>query len=157
MQKRAKIYCFIAKFANRFLSEGQRQRLVSKIADSPNQQAILLMIRHSSQPLNQHIIAWILDLPVHHVYHNLMLLRGQFLLAFDVRENWFSLNLKERKRQKHITELSGLLELYSGMGHSLLQKEFGNQTLLSLDSQQVEKFRRKFFKRIKKVESVIAA
>ena len=154
MQKRAKIYCFIAKYANRFLSERQRQRLVSQIVNNSNQQAILLMIRKSSQPLNQHIIAWILDLPAHYVYHNLMLLRGQFLIAFDARENWFSLNLKERKRQKQITELSGLLELYSGMGHSLLHQEFGSHTLLTLNYQEVEKFRRKFFKGIKKAEKI---
>ncbi len=154
MQKRAKIYCFIAKFANRFLSEGQRQKLVSQIVNSPHQQAILLMVRNSYRPLNQHMIAWILDLPAHHVYHNLMLLRGQFLIAKDVRENWFSLNLKERKRQKRITELSGLLELYSGMGHSLLHQEFGSYTLLNLNHQEVEKFRRKFLKGIENLEKI---
>ena len=154
MQKKAKIYCFIAKYANRFLREVQRQKLVTEIVNSSNQQAILLMVRNSYKPLSHHLIAWILNLPAHYVYHNLMLLQGQFLIAKDVRENWYSLNLKERKRQKQITELSSLLELYSGMGHSLLYQEFGNQTLLNLDHQQVKKFKQKFFREIEKIEQI---
>ena len=154
MQKKAKIYCFIAQYANRFMSESERQRLVGKLAKSQSQKAILWMVRNSNKPLNHHVFAWILNLPAHHVYHNLMLLRSQFLIAKDVKENWYPLNVKERKRQKQITELSGLLELYSDMGHSLLHKEFDNKNLLTLNYQEVETFRQKFFKKIKKLEKI---
>ncbi len=160
MNKKHKIYCFIEKYCfldrkgNCRLDESRKRGLAVDLTSQPSSKAILWMIRHTNKPLNHHLVAWILNLPAHHVYHDLMLLHQQFLIVKDARENWYPLDRSEIARQKQIAELSGLLELYSGMGHSILQKEFGDKQLVTLNNFEVRKFRKKFLKCIDKTERI---
>lgn len=95
-----------------------------------NKELILALLIESKKPLSRGFLSYILNIPIDHVAHQLMILKSEFKVVKSVGEYWRALSFGERERLRLINEIVSIFD----MDFRLARKTIGNDSIYSLST-----------------------
>lgn len=118
---------------SKFSIDKFQAKLKAKSVKDLNRKALILwLLKESSSPLNSKFISWLLDIPVVTVDHNLMVLKYEFNVIQNVKEQWIAISAYQQKRRRVLKQISLILELYPHLIQHITDKGFTQKSLYSL-------------------------
>ncbi len=132
LTREQKIYCFLLVMSKISIDKFQAKLKARDVKDFDNKALILWLLKESKSPLSSQFISCLLNIPVATVDHNLMVLKCEFNVIQNVKEQWIAIGLCQQKRRRVLKEMSLVLDLYPYLLQHIIEKDFTKTSLYSL-------------------------